>query len=115
MPAGSVTLLSLHEKLGTPQFISTSRHVLQGAIELEHVNWNPGTKILSGVSTGPLNTSHYIYIYLPDSKSWDQSGRLPFKDYHSYSLRMVDEKILRIQVNFDINEKVEWEFNPDDF
>jgi len=112
VPAGAVTLLSLHEKLGTPQFISTSRHVLQGAIELENVNWNPGNNILTGVSTGPLNTSHYIYIYLPDSQLWSQSGRLPFKDYNSYSLRMVDENILRIQVNFDINEKVEWEFNP---
>jgi hypothetical protein len=112
VPAGSVTLLSLHEKSGTPQFISTSRHVLQGAIELESVSWNAGTNILSGVSTGPMNTSHYIYIYLPDSQVWDQSGKLPFKDSNSYILRMVDEKIVRIQVNFGISEKVEWELNP---
>ncbi|MFH0758443.1 MAG: glycoside hydrolase family 36 protein [Bacteroidota bacterium] len=112
VPAGAVTLLTVHEKLGTPQFISTSRHVLQGAVELENVHWDPGTKILTGVSNGPLNTSHNVYIFLPDSQLWDQNGRLPYKDFKSYSIRMVDEKILRIHVDFDMSEKVEWEFNP---
>ena len=37
---GSVTLLALHERSGNPQFISTDRHVLQGALEIENVNWN---------------------------------------------------------------------------
>ncbi len=37
---GSVTLLALHAATGAPQLLSTSRHVTQGAIEIEDVRWN---------------------------------------------------------------------------
>src|SRR5262249_51208135 len=49
---GSVTLLAVHEATGAPQVLSTSRHVVQGAIELADVRWNEGERALSGVSTG---------------------------------------------------------------
>ena len=71
---GSVTLLTLHEKSGKPQFISTDRHVLQGAIEIENVNWNEDTKTLSGISTGPLNTSHNVFVYIPGEHPWTWGG-----------------------------------------
>jgi hypothetical protein len=40
-------LLALHEKTGKPQFVSTDRHVLQGAVEIENMYWNEDTKTLS--------------------------------------------------------------------
>ena len=41
---GSVTLITLHEKSGVPQFISTDRHVLQGAVEIENISGIPNQK-----------------------------------------------------------------------
>jgi hypothetical protein len=84
---GSVTLLALHEKTGKPQFISTDRHVLQGALEVENIVWNEDTKTISGISTGPLNTSHNVFMYVPEEHPWTWSGSGLFQDHDEYSLK----------------------------
>jgi len=112
---GSVTLIALHEKSGKPQFISTDRHVLQGAVETESVNWNENTKTVSGISAGPLNTYHNVYVYIPESHQWTWGGHILFHDYDSYSLRSVDENIIQVTVRFEKNEKVNWEIKPEEF
>jgi hypothetical protein len=112
---GSVTLLALHEKTGKPQFISTDRHVLQGAVEIENVEWNENTKTLSGISTGPLNTSHNVSVYVPEPHSWTWDGSGSFRDYDSYSLKLVDKNIVRVHVNFDKGEQVSWKINYSEF
>jgi len=108
VPPGSVTLLALHEKAGVPQFISTSRHVMQGAIEIEEVFWDAETKTLSGISLGPMNSSHYVTVYLPDPNPWKQSGQGLFHDFGSYSLNMVDTHIIRVWLHFNESERVAW-------
>jgi hypothetical protein len=105
----------LHEKTGKPQFISTDRHVLQGALEIENVSWNEGNKTISGISTGPLQSSHHVSIYIPVSHPWTWSGSGLFRDKDSYSLKLVDEHIIRVHVNFEKTDKVQWEIHPDDF
>lgn len=112
---GSVTLLSLHEKSGVSQFISTDRHVLQGAVEIEDVKWDPSLKILNGISNGPINSAHNIFVFIPESHPWGQGGHALFHDYNSYSLKMIDDHILRIHVEFKGSSSVKWEFNYDDF
>jgi hypothetical protein len=111
----SVTLLSLHEKTGHPQFISTDRHVLQGAVETEDVSWNEHTKTISGISTGPLNTSHNVYIYVPGDHPWTWGGYVLYRDYDSYSLKLVDNNIIQIHINFDKTDHVKWEINSKEF
>ena len=112
---GSVTLLTLHEKTGEPQFISTDRHVLQGGVETESVNWNENTKTLSGMSTGPLNTLHNVYVYIPERHPWTWGGHVLFHEYDSYSLRSVDENIIQVTVRFEKSEKVSWEIKCEEF
>jgi hypothetical protein len=112
---GSVTLLALHEKTGKPQFISTDRHVLQGAVEIENVDWNENTKTLSGISAGPLNTSHNVSVYVPGKHPWTWGGYVLFRDYDSYSLKLVDNNIIRVQVRFEKSNRVQWEIKPDEF
>ena len=113
---GSVSLLTLHEKSGKPQFISTDRHVSQGAIEVGNTNWNENTKTFSGLSTGPLNSSHNVYVYIPTAHSWTWSGGPDlFHDYDSYSLRLVDENIIQVHVRFEKSEKVSWEIKYNEF
>jgi hypothetical protein len=112
---GSVTLLSLHEKTGRPQFISTDRHVVQGGIETDNVSWNEDTQTLSGTSTGPLNSLHKAYVYIPESHEWTWGGHILFHDYDSYSLRSVDENIVQVTVRFEKSEKVNWEIKTKQF
>jgi len=113
---GSVCLLALHEKTGKPQFISTDRHVLQGAVEIESVYWNEDTKTISGISTGALNTSHNVFVYVPDGHPWTWgAGYVLFRDYDSYSLKLIDNNIIQVNVRFEKNEKVQWEIKTGEF
>ncbi len=104
----SVTLLALHAKRAAPQVISTDRHILQGALELESVSWNGTNQTLEGVSLGPKGTSHRVTIYVPEAQPWVQGGPFLFRDYPGYTLKMMEEHLLRIQVRFDQSGRVPW-------
>ncbi len=112
---GSVTLLALHEKTSVPQILSTSRHVLQGALELESVSWDSVTKTLSGVSIGPKNSSHSVAVYLPDTHLWKQGGNVLFREYDSYSLKIVDDNIMRVYLRFTEKTTVNWKIKYEEF
>jgi alpha-galactosidase len=113
---GTVTLLTIHEKSGKPQFISTDRHVLQGAVEMENVAWNEETKTLTGTSIGPLHTSHNVYVYIPAEHAWGWGAAyIFFRDHDSYSLKLVDSHIIQVHVSFERTEQVNWEIKYDDF
>jgi melibiase-like protein len=104
----SVTLLSLHEVRGIPQVISTDRHVLQGAVEIEDVSWDAASNVLSGVSLGPEGTAHNVAVYLPEPHPWIQGGPFLFHDFPGYTLKLMDERILRVRVRFDGARRVAW-------
>jgi hypothetical protein len=110
-----VTLLSLHEKSGKPQFISTDRHVLQGAVEIENLTWNQGTHTLAGISTGPIHTSYNLSVYIPKEHPWTWGGSGLFRDYDSYSLKLVDKNIIRVHIQFEKTERLFWEIKTDEF
>ena len=115
VPPGSVKLLSLHERTGKPQWVSTDRHVLQGAIEIEHMRWKEAARTLSGISLGPLNTSHNVFVYLPQPHPWTWGGYVLVRDYDTYSLRLVDENIMQVHVRFAKEKRVRWEIKLDEF
>jgi melibiase-like protein len=112
---GSVTLLSVHEKAGKPQFVSTDRHVTQGAIEIENVNWDETEQTYFGTSRGPLHSSHSVSVYIPQQHAWTWSGSALFRDHDSYSLKLVNKNIIRVHVNFEKSDKVKWEINMKEF
>jgi len=114
VPPASVSLLALHEKRGIPQVISTDRHVLQGAHELESVVWDSGAGSLAGVSLGPLGSVHSVIVYVPDAHPWRQGKPFIFQDRPSYTLKMTDEHVLSIRVRFDRDTRTEWEFRLSD-
>jgi hypothetical protein len=111
----SVVLLSIHEKLGIPQVLSTDRHVLQGAIGLEQVQWHADEGILEGESTGPAGSAHNIFVYIPDPYPWRQGGMALHWDFPGYSLKMTDDHILRVHVRFDSENRIKWKINPGAF
>lgn len=104
----SVTLLSLHEKKDHPQFISTDRHILQGAIETEDIRWNTDSGTLSGTSYGAKGTSYNIMIYLPVGVGWKQEKKATYRDYNGYSARLADSQLMKIRLNFRDEEKINW-------
>ena len=115
VPPGSVTLLALHERTGKPQWISSDRHVCQGAIEIEDVKWSDKDRTLSGISLGPPGTSHNVSVYLPEPRPWTWGGYVLFHDYDSYSVRLVDAQIVQVHVRFENCERVRWQIEYDDF
>jgi hypothetical protein len=115
VPPASVSLLALHEKSGIPRVISTDRHVLQGAHELESVVWSPQTRTLEGVSLGPPASAHNVAVHIPEAHPWRQGGPFLFRDFPGYTLKMVDEHLLRIRVRFDQRARTEWKICLDDF
>lgn len=114
VPPGSVKLLAFHAKSGLPQVVSTSRHVVQGAFELETVVWDPVTATLSGVSTGPPGTSHHVAVYLPGPRPWRQGAGPLFRDRGGYCLNRVDSHIVRVILHFNKSRSIQWRVGPDD-
>ena len=104
----NVTLLALHEKKEIPQVISTNRHVLQGAIETDDIHWDEITKTLYGVSTGPIHTSYNVLVYIPNGVTWKQDRQSLYKDFENYSIKLIDEQMLRVHLNFAETETIEW-------
>jgi hypothetical protein len=50
IPAQDTRILAVVPKLTVPQIVSTNRHITQGGVDLLHVSWNAGTRVLSGTS-----------------------------------------------------------------
>jgi alpha-galactosidase len=113
---GSTTLLTLHESTGKPQFISTDRHVLQGAVELEDAHWDDVKKIFAGISIGPPGSSHNVYIYIPQEHPWGwNTAYTRYRDYDQCSLKLVECHIIRVHLRFDKADRIAWEIPYDDF
>jgi hypothetical protein len=112
---GSVTLLALHRATGTPRLLSTSRHVAQGAIEIEDVRWDEAARCLRGISTGPPRSAHDVFVYVPGDHPWTWQRPAPFRDYAGYSLKLVASNVVRVHVRFDDEPRVPWQIDMRDF
>jgi hypothetical protein len=57
---GEARMMSIHEKLDHPQFISTNRHILQGVLDMVKCEWQPQKKKLVGNSRLLVADEPYI-------------------------------------------------------
>ncbi len=115
IPPASVLLLSIHQKSEMPKIISTDRHILQGAVELEDVKWDSDQQILSGISAGTPDSAYNVYIYVPDSHPWKQGGTALYLDFPDYTLKMADKNIIRMHLRFDKESRMQWNINFPEF
>jgi hypothetical protein len=111
---GSVALLALHAATGAPQVLSTSRHVTQGAIEIEDVQWSETERTLSGISLGPPQSAHDVFVHVPGEHPWTWEKPAHVRDYAGYSLKLVDVSIVRVHVRFENENRVAWKIRLDD-
>ncbi len=63
VPPGSCRVIALVNKADHPQLISTSRHVTQGLVDIEKVNWDDASKTLSGTSRVVINDPYELRIH----------------------------------------------------
>lgn len=105
---GSVTLLAIHEKKGIPQFVSTDKHILQGAVEMDNIQWDETTKTLEGVSSGPANTAYNVIIYIPEGVTWQQDTKPFNKELNDYSVKQTDSQILKVHLKFSEEKTIKW-------
>jgi hypothetical protein len=110
----SVTLLALHAATAEPQLLSTSRHVTQGAIEIEDVRWHRSERSFGGVSTGPRGSAHDVFVHVPGDYPWTWQEHVRLRDYAGYSLKLVDANVVRVHVRFEDEGRVPWQIDVDD-
>jgi hypothetical protein len=61
------TVLAVHKKLDRPQFLSSSRHISQGAMDLLDLSWDKERSTLKGKSLVVKNDPYEITVYRPES------------------------------------------------
>lgn len=64
-------VLALHAAKPHPQVVSTSRHLLQGALDLHKVKWDEDQLSLSGVSDVVANDAYELRIAVPANYLFD--------------------------------------------
>ena len=74
LPARSSALLALHPSLGRPQFLSTDRHITQGAVSLEALTWDADGKTLSGSTQLVANETTTLTFHVPKGFSLDRAS-----------------------------------------
>jgi len=63
------TLLAIHPLLGRPRYLSTDRHLTQGALSLRCERWDPGRGILAGAMKASPGTEQTLVFFLPTAGS----------------------------------------------
>jgi hypothetical protein len=58
-------VFAVHKLLDRPQVISTSRHLSQGAVDLERLEWDAARMTLSGASRGIAGEAYEVVLYAP--------------------------------------------------
>ncbi len=108
----SCKVIAIHEKLPHPQLISTNRHVTQGAIELEDVQWDKDGNSLSGVSRLVRSDDYKLVVTLPENYEFLEA--IAGDDSVICQAHLDDPDVDRyntvvISLKSPINQAVEWE------
>ena len=77
-------------------------------IELEDVKFDVHSNQLSGISRGIAGSKHSLYIYVPEGYNWNPAPGKLFRNFGEYAVKFTDNQILRIDLDFDDKEKVNW-------
>lgn len=73
IPPRAVRLLALHPKKGTPQFLSSDRHLTQGGVDLTALDWDEKAKRLSGKVRLVANHPTTLRFAVPDGFTWSKT------------------------------------------
>ncbi|MDX9880589.1 MAG: hypothetical protein RBS73_00895 [Prolixibacteraceae bacterium] len=102
---GEARMMSVHAKENNPQFLSTSRHIMQGMTDLKTCAWDASKRTLSGISEVVENETYKVVIATNGykAKSCKSTGA-------KSSIKTVDEKagLIELNINSPKNSSVNW-------
>ncbi|NLO36594.1 MAG: alpha-galactosidase [Clostridiaceae bacterium] len=89
--AHATRVLSVRRRLDRPQLVSTSRHISQGAAEIQAMIWDNDRHVLSGISSAVENEPYELFIHIPRDYSVDpaQSSYETLENGHDGVCRIV--------------------------
>ncbi len=76
-------VLAFRKKLDRPQLVSTTRHITQGAAEIEDLYWEEDTKVLWIHSAVVKEDAYRMYLYVPEGyqfSSWEAGEKKDVMD-----------------------------------
>jgi hypothetical protein len=99
-------MISIHEQESNPQFISTSRHVMQGFVDMVRCEWNAGQGSLEGTSKviggEPYRVAIAVNGYRVKSSSAQGEAKTSIKTLDG------DHGILELTVECEKGGEVSW-------
>jgi hypothetical protein len=54
-------------------------------------------------------------VYVPGEHPWTWGGYVLYRDYDSYSLKLVDNNIIQVHVSFGDKGNVHWQIAVEEF
>jgi alpha-galactosidase len=95
---------AIRERLARPQLLSTSRHISQGGVDIERMDWDQSRRTLSGASKVVAQDRYELLIHVPDgfsARSAEFSGR---------AAEIVSDKdIVRIALMPETTGEITWQ------
>lgn len=97
-------IVAVRKAKDCPQILSTSRHVTQGAAEIEDMAWDEDEKILKIKANLVKDDKYTITLYVPDDYKLSDSGIMSFEKgengVFSYSFMPTENKCYEFELKF---------------
>lgn len=98
----SCRVIALHRRAGRPQFLSTSRHVTQGGVELLSLTWDDAGGVLAGSVRAVAGNPYDLVVYVPDHYTLVRLDGLENRG-------SATENVQRWRVSGDVTAPVGWQ------
>ena len=76
LEAYSTKTLAVRKLLGRPQLLTSLRHITQGAIDIENMEWDEASSTISGASRVVAKDKYELIFYAPDGYESDEDNTL---------------------------------------
>jgi hypothetical protein len=97
-------VLGIRRKYDHPQIYSTSRHITQGAVDLEQVTWDAAAMTLSGTSQVVKGDAYTITLYVPSRYQPVSTGIMP----DNASLSFAGGAVWLLTLRSEKNGQLDW-------
>jgi hypothetical protein len=104
VPPHCCRAVALHKLTGTPQVVSTNRHVTQDGVSLEDVRWDDEGQRLTGVSNVVGGHPYEIRVFVPDGFSVEGAFA-----YGAQATVTQDGRLARVVIESQVSAGVRWE------
>ena len=107
-----IDVYSIHKNRGCPWVVSIDRHISQGGISLENLNYDDSTKKLTGTSRVVPGDDYVLHIYYPEKFQYKQvslnSGICDIKTNQSNMIDLTilstDDALITWSISFKEND-----------